>query len=249
MSKSIKIKYNTKNKFLVSAKPGELRFGKFTPLINYSPPKGLELRLLQAEANMRKTSEMVKKAPKNRSIQTMLAELKRTKAIKQSASVQRMALLSNYNSLRQMEKKAVTPETALKINQRAELVAKKAEKLEALIKNSTELETRIQKHLTLTLSQEVKAKTKKPKPVVQKVLSEREKEEADNLLDAKSRYDKRKADILRRINEGKLSTTDLINQKMELKETELNLEHINWLLKDLASQSVKKDQKTKAKKN
>jgi NADH dehydrogenase/NADH:ubiquinone oxidoreductase subunit G len=243
MAQSIKIKYSPKSKLLLSAKPGELKFGKYSSLVEYSPPKGIELRLLQAEANLRKTNELVKKAPKNRSIKTMLIELKRTRAIKQSAWAQRMALLLNYNALLQAEKKAVTSETAEKIKKRAELVAKKVENLEALIKNSTELETRIQNHLTLALSQEVKIKKKKTATITKRELTQREKEDADGLLDTKTLYEKRIARINKEIKSGKLSTSELIDRRLSLTDARLSLKHTNQLLRDLTKPLQKQGSK------
>ncbi len=244
MSKQIKIDISPKMKFGVSAKPGEITFGTHAHLNHFTPPKGLQLRLLTAVENMKKANAKMNQVPKNRSIKTMLVELNQARSIITLASTQRMALLSNYQELKELKENASTFEARKKYQKRAEQEYRKVKQRERLIKDANEYEKRLKEHLTVALKNEVQTKKLKPKGVL-KTLSEKEKEEADGLLDTRNLYTKRIERIQNEIKSGKLSTTQLIDRKVMLKDAELSLEHTNQLLKDL----TKRTQKQAPKKN
>lgn len=241
MPRRIKITINPKSMFGVSAKPGEITFGTHAHLNHYQPPKGLELRLLKAQEKMRKANIRVRKAPKNMSIKTMLAELEQIRSALALATTQRLALLSNYRELKELKERASTFEARKKYQRRAEREYAKVKEKEKLTKDARELETRLKEHLTVALSQEVKIKTKKPAITAKRELTQREREDADGLLDTKILYEKRIARIREEIKSGKLSTAELIGRRMSLKDAELSLDHTNYLLRNLTKPLQKKN--------
>lgn len=231
-------------KFGVSAKPGEITFGTHAHLNHYTPPKGLELRLLLAAEKMRKANAKMSQVQKNRSIKTMLVELNQVRSALTLASTQRMALLTNYQELKELKERASSLEARNKYQKRAEREYAKVKKRERLIKEASEYESRLKEHLTIALNNKGKIKKSKPAAVLKK-LSEKELEDANGLLDTRNLYTKRKAKLLEELKTGKLSTAQLVNKKIMLKDTELSLEHTNLLLKKLTNrvqnQRVKKN--------
>ncbi|MDD4128120.1 MAG: hypothetical protein PHY04_00080 [Candidatus ainarchaeum sp.] len=239
MPKQIKITINPKMRFGASAKPGEITFGTHTHLTQYKKPSKIELRLLKTQKAFKETSELMKKIAPNRSIKTMLAELKRVQAINQFSSAQRMALISNYSELKGLAKKTTTLELKKRFEQKAQTTYDRVKKLEELMQNSRIIEENLKEHLTLALNQKEKPKKKKANHTIKKTLSEREKEYANQLLDAKNLYSKRITRIQNEINNSKLSTPQLIYKRMMLKEAQLGLEQTNERLINLTNPSKK----------
>lgn len=237
-------------KFGVSAKPGEITFGTHSHLNHYTPPKGLQLKLLIAMEKLKKANVKMSQVPKNRSIKTMLVELNQVRSVLTLASTQRMALLSNYQELKELKEKASTLEARKKYQKRAEQEYRKVKERERLIKDANEYEKRLKEHLTIALSNEVELKTKKTKTqTIATKLSEREEEEANGLLDTKLLYQKRMESLRKVIGAGKLSTVQLVEKRMQLRDTELSLEHTNELLRKFAKTLTKQPQKQSAKNN
>ncbi len=245
MANRIKIKIDPKKKFGASAKKGEIAFRTLAHLNIFKKIHPVELRLIKAEAELEKTEALMKRAPQNRSINTMLLSLKRLESMEQFFFAQRMALLTNYRELKDLEQKASTENNAQISRMAARSTYKQVMRLEDLLQNIHAKEKVYKDHLTIALKSEIKLKSKKPKPVVQKVLSESEKEDANGLLDTRNLYTKRIERIQDEIKMGKLSTAQLIDRRMMLKDAELSLEHTNQLLKDL----TKPPQKQSSKKN
>ncbi|MGI6589138.1 MAG: hypothetical protein ACOX1V_00525 [Candidatus Iainarchaeum sp.] len=235
MAKPIKIKFTSKKMLGVSAKAGEIGFGTHTQLTHYKQPNKIELRLLKAQEAFRKTSQLMKKITPNRSIKTMLVELKRVQAINQFSSAQRMALLSNYNELQVLIRKTTNPKARKKLKRKARSTYARVKNLEKLMNNSRELEENLKRYLTLALTQKEKTKTKKTKRAVQKTLSEAEQNQANQLLDRRNTYTKRITKLQNEIKHKDLSTTQLINKKLMLKEAELELKQTDKLLKNLTT--------------
>jgi hypothetical protein len=156
-----------------------------------------------------------------------------------------MALLSNYQELKELKENASTLEVRKKYQKRAEQEYRKVRERENLIKEAQEYERRLKEHLTVALKNEVTIKTKKPKITILRTLNEREKEDANGLLDTRNLYTKRIERIKGEIKNGKLSTAQLMDRRIMLKDAELSLEHTNQLLKDL----TKRTQKQVPKKN
>jgi len=231
MTPSIKIKVDPKKRFGVSAKPGEITFGTHAHLNHFNPQSEIELRLLIAQKKMKKANERMKNVKENRSIKTMLETLNATKATKELASTQKMALLSNYKELKALKAKTKDKITAKRYQQRAEQTYRKVRQREDILGEAQEFEEILKEHLTIALrNNKKKVRIKKPK-----IFTEKEKKEADQLLDTKILYAKRKALILEKIKRGKLSKTDSFNLQLALNDTDLSLEDTNRLLRKLVN--------------